>query len=144
MTDTDDEIDAMFDQLEAELSKGKTLHQLAEEEEKNAALFDPFDAPHAVFTALQNALAFDMGRFKSWAAYQSPAIQRSAHQCPPNRIYKHADGPLCWVYGYARYTGRLIVKCIETDLELRDVEPSNVTDVTKALASHFGVALPEA
>lgn len=100
------------------------------------------ETPDPVRTALFNMTQFNMPRFRDWVMHQSPAVKAASAQCPPDRIYLYKDGFICAIYGYSRYTGRLILKTIEFDGEFRDVPPDDVRDISKELARKYGLALP--
>lgn len=95
-----------------------------------------------VRTALFNMTRFNMPRFRDWLMGQSPAVKAASAQCPPDRIYMYKEGFICAIYGYSRYTGRLILKTIEFDGEFRDVPPDDVRDISKELARKYGLTLP--
>jgi hypothetical protein len=95
-----------------------------------------------VRTALFNMTQFNMARFRDWLMGQSPAVKAASAQCPPNRIYMYKEGFICAIYGYSRYTGRLILKTVEFDGEFRDVPPDDVRDISKELARKYGLTLP--
>lgn len=134
-------IDDAFEEVARKRKEGRSVEQIVEEaREAEAKPINIYHGENRILSALFNINNFDMKRFKTWLDYQPSPIKTAVSLCPPNKLYMHEDGFLCSIYGYSKYNGKMILKLVDIDGEIRDVSHNQIKDVTNEMMLKYGVS----
>ena len=134
-------IDDAFAEVERKRKEGRSIEQIvAEAREAESKPINVYHSENRILSSLFNIVNFDMRRFKTWLDYQPSPIKTTVSLCPPNKLYMHEDGFLCSIYGYSKYNGKMILKLVDMEGEIRDVSPSQLKDVTSEMLLKYGIS----